>query len=65
MALCMENGIMEEGYYSFPYPYFPGYVILCQQGGFAMLGAIIGDIIGSRFEWDNIHSKDFELFGTR
>ena len=27
-----------------------------------MLGAIIGDIIGSRFEWDNIRSKDFELF---
>mgnify|MGYP004647102227 CR=1 FL=1 len=29
-----------------------------------MLGAIIGDIVGSRFEWDNIHSKDFELFGN-
>lgn len=27
-----------------------------------MLGAIIGDISGSRFEWDNIKSKDFELF---
>lgn len=27
-----------------------------------MLGAIIGDIIGSRFEWDNHRSKDFELF---
>ena len=27
-----------------------------------MLGAIIGDIIGSRFEWNNIHTKEFELF---
>ena len=29
-----------------------------------MLGAIIGDIAGSRFEWHNIKSKDFELFGA-
>jgi type I restriction enzyme M protein len=28
-----------------------------------MLGAIIGDIAGSRFEWHNHKSKDFELFG--
>lgn len=27
-----------------------------------MIGAIIGDIVGSRFEFDNIKSKDFELF---
>lgn len=27
-----------------------------------MLGAIVGDIIGSRFEWDNIKTKDFALF---
>ena len=27
-----------------------------------MLGAIIGDIAGSRFEWRNHKSKDFELF---
>lgn len=27
-----------------------------------MLGAIIGDIVGSRFEWHNIKSKDFPLF---
>ncbi|PTQ84935.1 ADP-ribosylglycohydrolase [Trichococcus patagoniensis] len=27
-----------------------------------MLGAIIGDIIGSRFEWNNHKAKDFELF---
>lgn len=26
-----------------------------------MLGAIIGDIAGSRFEWDNHKSKDFDL----
>ncbi|MCR5220238.1 MAG: ADP-ribosylglycohydrolase family protein [bacterium] len=26
-----------------------------------MLGAIIGDIAGSRFEWDNIKTKDFDL----
>jgi len=27
-----------------------------------MLGAIIGDIAGSRFEFNNTHRKDFELF---
>ena len=27
-----------------------------------MIGAIIGDIVGSRFEWHNHRSKDFELF---
>ena len=27
-----------------------------------MLGAIIGDIVGSRFEFDNIRTKDFKLF---
>lgn len=26
-----------------------------------MLGAIIGDIVGSRFEWNNIKTKDFDL----
>ena len=26
-----------------------------------MIGAIIGDISGSRFEWDNHKSKEFEL----
>ena len=30
-----------------------------------MLGAIIGDIIGSRFEWANIKTKDFRLFTTK
>lgn len=27
-----------------------------------MLVAIIGDIVGSRFEWNNLKSKEFELF---
>lgn len=27
-----------------------------------MLGAIIGDIVGSVYEWNNIKTKDFELF---
>jgi len=27
-----------------------------------MLGAIVGDVVGSRFEWDNLKSKEFELF---
>lgn len=27
-----------------------------------MIGAIVGDIVGSRFEWDNTRTKDFELF---
>lgn len=26
-----------------------------------MLGAVIGDIVGSRFEWNNYHAKDFEF----
>lgn len=30
-----------------------------------MLGAIIGDIVGSRFEWNNNKSKDFELLNHR
>ena len=29
-----------------------------------MLGAIIGDIAGSRFEWHNIKTKDFELLSS-
>ena len=29
-----------------------------------MFGAIIGDVIGSRFEFDNYKAKDFELFDT-
>jgi ADP-ribosylglycohydrolase len=28
-----------------------------------MLGAIAGDCIGSIYEWDNIKTKDFPLFG--
>jgi ADP-ribosyl-[dinitrogen reductase] hydrolase len=28
-----------------------------------MLGAIVGDIVGSIYEFDNIKTKDFELFG--
>ena len=27
-----------------------------------MYGAILGDIIGSIYEWHNIKSEDFELF---
>lgn len=27
-----------------------------------MLGAITGDIVGSRFEFNNIRRKDFDLF---
>jgi ADP-ribosylglycohydrolase len=30
-----------------------------------MLGAIIGDIIGSAYEWSSIKTKDFELFDER
>jgi len=30
-----------------------------------MLGAIIGDIVGSRFEWDNIKTKEFDLLTYR
>ncbi len=27
-----------------------------------MIGAIVGDIVGSRFEWNNIKTKEFSLF---
>ena len=27
-----------------------------------MLGAIIGDIVGSIYEWDGIKTKDFDFF---
>ena len=30
-----------------------------------MLGAIIGDIVGSVYEWDNIKTKDFHLFSHK
>ena len=30
-----------------------------------MLGAIIGDIVGSIYEFSNIRTKDFNLFSTR
>ena len=30
-----------------------------------MLGAIIGDIAGSVYEWDNIKSKEFEIFNPK
>lgn len=33
-----------------------------KEGGKRMFGAIIGDIVGSRFEFDNCKSKEFELF---
>ena len=29
-----------------------------------MIGAIIGDTVGSRFEFDNIHTKDFEFLNN-
>ena len=35
---------------------------IIQKDRFAMIGAIIGDIVGSRFEWNNIKTKDFEFF---
>ncbi len=28
-----------------------------------MIGAIAGDIIGSIYEWNNIKTKEFPLFG--
>ena len=30
-----------------------------------MLGAIIGDIVGSRFEWNNIKTKEFDFLTFR
>lgn len=45
--------------------YFPGVQgigLFLRDGGEGMFGAIIGDIVGSRFEFDNCKSKEFELF---
>ena len=30
-----------------------------------MLGAIIGDVVGSVYEWNNIKTKEFPLFGKK
>jgi ADP-ribosylglycohydrolase len=30
-----------------------------------MLGTIVGDIVGSVYEWNNIKTKDFLLFSER
>ncbi len=30
-----------------------------------MIGAIIGDIVGSIYEWDNIKTKDFPIFNSK
>lgn len=30
--------------------------------GEGMLGAIVGDIVGSKYEFNNIKTKDFQLF---
>jgi ADP-ribosylglycohydrolase len=27
-----------------------------------MIGAIVGDIVGSKYEFNNIHTKEFPLF---
>lgn len=33
------------------------------SGGIFVLGAIVGDMVGSVYEWNNIKTKDFTLFG--
>ncbi|KAF1084786.1 hypothetical protein SPSYN_01956 [Sporotomaculum syntrophicum] len=30
-----------------------------------MLGSIIGDIVGSRFEWNNVKTKGFDFLAYR
>jgi hypothetical protein len=37
----------------------------CERREDKVLGAIVGDIVGSVYEWNNLKSKDFPLFGTR
>ena len=44
-------------------PYFTAK--LFNKGEHSMLGAIIGDIVGSRFEWNNIKVKEFDLMTNR
>lgn len=38
------------------------YVTIERQKRYAMYGAVLGDIIGSVYEWNNIKTKDFPLF---
>jgi ADP-ribosylglycohydrolase len=38
---------------------------MCEDEEDTMLGAIIGDVIGSAYEWRNVKSTDFELFSSR
>jgi ADP-ribosylglycohydrolase len=40
-------------------------IIKKEERGNDMLGAIIGDIVGSIYEWNNIKTKDFPLFSER
>lgn len=30
----------------------------------SLIGAIVGDVVGSRYEWHNVKTKDFPLFGA-
>lgn len=30
-----------------------------------MIGAIIGDIVGSVYEWNNLKTKDFQFFSPK
>ena len=41
---------------------FTLYYLLVHKEGGKLIGAIIGDIVGSRFEFNNHRSKDFEFF---
>ena len=38
---------------------------MAEKGGFLMVGAIIGDIVGSVYEWDNLKSKNFPFLTPR
>lgn len=35
------------------------------QNNISIIGAIIGDIIGSAYEWNNVKTTEFQLFGKR
>lgn len=40
-------------------------ILISVEVGDKMIGAIIGDIVGSVYEWNNIKTKDFPLFSSR
>ena len=53
--------MMKNQQLPFGHNWTPGATCVFSWKAKTMKGAIVGDIIGSRFEWDNLKSKEFTL----